>query len=149
MSKYSVVTLLNTEEAGWEAAAQTVERLCRERDFSNRTYFIDLRKYKKGTAPATDAGATLLRPTGLWFWKKRPELWDNVEAQAPDLLLCLTTQFPPETLALVSGSRANRKAGRIEPADGIFDLVVKSEELSPADAVSAIFAYLETIRTDL
>ena len=145
MSKYSVLTILDTEEAGWEEAAKTVEEICRRLDFSNRTYYIDLRKYKKGTAPATDAEATLLRTTGWWLWKVRPALWENVEAQAPDLLLCLATQFPPETLALVRNSRANRKAGRLEPADGIFDLVVKSQELSPAAAAAAIFEYLEKI----
>ena len=86
-----------------------------------------------------------MRATGWWLWKKYPPLWENVGAQAPDLLLCLATQFPPETLALVRSSRANRKAGRVEPADGIFDLVVKSQELSPAAAAAAIFDYLEKI----
>ena len=145
MSKYSIVTLLDTEEAGWLEAVQAVEEICRRQDFSNRTYYIDLRKYKKGTAPATDAEATLLRPTGWWLWKKRPALWENVEAQAPDLLLCLAKQFPSETLALVRNSRANRKAGRLEPADGVFDLVVKSQDLSPAAAAAAIFDYLAKI----
>ncbi len=145
MGKYSVVTLLDTEEAGWEEAAKAVEEICRRLDYANRTYYIDLRKYKKGTAPGTDADATLLRATGWWLWKKYPPLWENVGAQAPDLLLCLATQFPPETLALVRSSRANRKAGRVEPADGIFDLVVKSQELSPAAAAAAIFDYLEKI----
>ena len=55
MREYSVVTLLNTEEAGWEEAVRTVERICRAKGFYNTTYYIDLRKYRKGQAPKTDA----------------------------------------------------------------------------------------------
>lgn len=146
MSKYAVVTLLDTEEAGWEEAAQAVEDRCRRLGYANRTYYIDFRKYRKGEAPATDAEATLRRTTGWWFWKKQSALWKEVVALTPDLLLCLTAQFAPETVALVRGSAARRKAGRAEPADGIFDLVVKSTDRSPADAAAAIFDYLAKIQ---
>ncbi|MBO7546956.1 MAG: hypothetical protein J6T07_00740, partial [Bacteroidales bacterium] len=86
------------------------------------------------------------RTTGWWFWKKQPARWKEVAALTPDLLLCLTAQFAPETVALVRGSGARCKAGRAEPADGIFDLVVKSTDRSPADAAAAIFDYLAKIQ---
>lgn len=146
MREYSVVTLLNTEEAGWEEAVRTVERICRAKGFYNKTYYIDLRKYRKGQAPKTDADSTLRRAKWRWFRRVQPELWEKVGRKAPDLLLCLATQFPPQTIALVRGSAARCKAGRLEPADGIFDLVVKSADLSPADAAAAIFEYQAKIR---
>ena len=41
MRKYAVVTLLSTEETGWEEAAQAVEDVCRRLGYANRTFYIE------------------------------------------------------------------------------------------------------------
>ena len=122
----------------------------KEHKIKGEIFFFDLRRIGKGERLITSVTNTILRRDLNWYGRPSAEklaLLDNLPES--DLLFYLMDDDSFTTEFTVRYCKAKCKVGRLNMANGLFDIVVSDpsdKNLSEAESFEAIKAILEKIK---